>query len=428
MPFEAPSGTDQNVPPLRIALVTPSWPGRRSANGIATAVAHLSVGLEAIGHEVTILAHWIDGPHDHPRVIVLPDQRMSALDRLMFRVSPARVLKRSIARSLLLAARQAIEQYRVEVIVAEETQGWAGDIRAKLPVPVIATLHGPWWLHRTRADRPDGRAGRRREAQEARGLQKVDGIIAPSRDVRDRTDEEWGLPNVPTAVIGNPIDVKTDTALAADGADPKILFVGRFDRIKGGDLVIKAFSRIAAAHPTCELTFVGPDPGIRQDDGSTQTLAQLYASLPQALQGRITVLGKRTQEEILALRRSHPIALIASRYETFGVALIEAMSVGAAVVCTRVGGCGEIVRDGETGLFVPPDDADALAGACLKLLADQPLRRRLGEAARDDVRARFAPEVIARQVAAFVEPICRASTSDSDLSQAVIDPAIDHRR
>jgi glycosyltransferase involved in cell wall biosynthesis len=407
MPFEALAETELATAPLRIGLMTPAWPGRSSANGIATAVAHLATGLEAIGHEVTILANHIDGPHDHPRVVLLPDVGLSLLERLLFRFAPDRALKRSEVKRIVMAANQAIATHRIEVIMAEETHGWAGDVRRMLPVPVIVTLHGPWWLHRTTPGKPDGRAGAWREAQEAAALREVDGIIAPSQDVRNRTETEWGLPDVPCSVIGNPVSLGDNAPVAAGMTDPHLLFVGRFDRIKGGDLVIEAFKRIAAVHPTCRLTFVGPDTGIKQPNGSELKLAKVYQALPDALQGRISILGTKSRDDILALRRQHPVTLIASRYETFGVALIEAMVAGSAVVATRVGGCSEIVRDGETGILVPPEDPDALAAACLRLLADRPLALRLGEAARADIRSRFAPEVIARQVAAFIAPICR---------------------
>lgn len=407
MPFEALPGTALSTTPLRIGLVTPAWPGRASANGIATAVAHLAAGLEAIGHEVTILTHYVDGPHDHPRVILMEEHRSSVAERALYRIVPFRMKKRTVVHSIVTAARQAIAEHRIEVLLTEETHGWAGDVRRKLPVPVIVTLHGPWWLHRKTPGQPDGKAGARREAEEATALHRVDGIIAPSQDVRDRTAVEWGLPDVPCSVIGNPVSLGERSALAARVTEPHLLFVGRFDRIKGGDLVIDAFRHIASVHPTAALTFVGPDPGILQPDGSKLKLAQLLKTLPKDLQDRITVLGTRPRDDIAVLRRKFPITVIASRYETFGVALIEAMVAGSAVVATCVGGCAEIVRDGETGLLVPPESSEALAAACLRLLADKPLALHLGEAARSDIRARFSPEVVARQVAAFVASICR---------------------
>jgi glycosyltransferase involved in cell wall biosynthesis len=405
-PLDAPTTADPATARLRIGLVTPAWPGTGTPNGMATAVAHLAAGLEALGHEVTIIAHHVDGPHDHPRLVELPKLPMPLVHRLLFRAFPQHIVRQSVIRSLAAAARQAIERHGIQVLMTDENRGWAGPVRRRLPIPVVVTLHGPEWLHRATPGAQKTRSSALWERWEASGLRGVDGIIAPSRDVRDRTDKEWGLPDLPCAVIGNPVDPGPLTAVAAQTADPRLLFIGRFDWIKGGDVVIEAFAKIAAAHPVCRLTFVGPDIGIEQANGPRLTLPLALSRLPEATRARIDILGPKTRDEIVQLRKAHPVAIMASRYETFGVALIEAMVAGAAVVSTRVGGCSEIVKDGETGLLVPPDDPDALATACLRLLNDPALAVRLGAAARADASARFAPEVVAQDVARFLAPIC----------------------
>lgn len=393
--------------PLRIGLVTPAWPGTATPNGIASATASLVAGLEALGHQTTILALAVDAPHDHPRVIALPPRRMGLVQRLRFRMGPDIVIREVLLQRLAQAARRAVADHGIEVLMVEESFGWAGELRRLLPIPVVVTLHGPHWLHRTRPGKPGPGPDARREDWEAEGLRRIDAIISPSRDVLERTRAEWGLPNVPTAIIGNPVRVDPLDLPAARLAQPQLLFVGRFDRIKGADLLLEAFARIAAVHPTCRLSFAGPDSGLVQDDGSTLHLPQAVARLPETARDRVDMLGPQTREQIASLRRGHPITIIASRYETFGVALIEAMAAGSAVVSTRVGGCAEILRDGETGLLVPPEDAEALSRACLRLLDDSALKQELGSAARADVEARFAPEVVAGAVADFLAPLVR---------------------
>ncbi|MFN4192475.1 MAG: glycosyltransferase family 4 protein [Tabrizicola sp.] len=392
---------------LRIGLATPAWPGTETPNGIASAVAALSAGLREIGHEVTILAHWLDAPHDDPHVIALDKRPMSLAERLLYRIQPDRANRSVMVAQMIAAGRRAIDECGIEVLVMEESFGWAGELSRALPIPVVATLHGPQWLHRTTPGRPSRGPSARRESWEAAGLRLVDGIISPSRAVLEQTRAEWGLPDRPTAIIGNPVNLGAPFPPAAGTPAPHILFVGRFDRIKGADLVLDAFARIAAADPAARLTFVGPDEGLPQPDGSTLHLPQALGSLPATVRDRISVLGRKTRAEVAALRRHHPITLIASRYETFGVALIEAMVAGSAVVATRVGGLAEILRDGETGFLVAPEDPQALAEACLRLMHDPALAQRLGQAARADVAARFSPQTIARELAAFLLPICR---------------------
>ncbi len=395
------------APALRVGLLTPAWPGTATANGIASATAHLTQGLTEIGHEVTILTETVDAPQEHPRLVRLKPLPFTLGERMISRFAPDVGLRGVMIRKLVEAAHQAIRLHGIEVLLMEESFGWAAEVRSALPIPVVVTLHGPQWLHRTTPSRPHRGPEARREAWEQASLQRIDAVISPSRDVLERTRSEWGLPTVPSTIIGNPVRLDPLEVPAALSTAPRLLFIGRFDRIKGADILIDAFARIAAVHPDARLSFVGPDVGLVQPDGSRLHLTQALLSLPSATRDRIEILGHRSRDEIIALRRSYPITLIASRYESFGVALIEAMAAGSAVVCTRTGGLAEILRDGQTGLLVPPENSTAMAEACLRLLTDHDLALRLGRAARADAEARFAPAVIARKVADFLAPICR---------------------
>jgi glycosyltransferase involved in cell wall biosynthesis len=89
------------------------------------------------------------------------------------------------------------------------------------------------------------------------------------------------------------------------------------------------------------------------------------------------------------------VAVMPSLEEGFGLPLAEAMAAGLPTVATRVGGMPEIVVEGETGLLVPPADADALAAAIVRVLADPELARRLGNAGRARAVERYSWDVIA---------------------------------
>ncbi|WCJ65438.1 MULTISPECIES: glycosyltransferase family 4 protein [Agrobacterium] len=88
--------------------------------------------------------------------------------------------------------------------------------------------------------------------------------------------------------------------------------------------------------------------------------------------------------------------------EPFGRVVVEAMMCGRPVVATRGGGVTEIIRDGETGLLVPPGDAAALAAALGTILSDPALAQRLGQSGREDVSDRFSLEETCRSVSALL--------------------------
>jgi glycosyltransferase involved in cell wall biosynthesis len=115
-------------------------------------------------------------------------------------------------------------------------------------------------------------------------------------------------------------------------------------------------------------------------------------SLRHGLLTRVTFAGKVSRPELEELyARAHAVVLPSRTPETFGLVGPEAMSFATPVIATRVGGVGEWLEDGVTGLAVPPTDAEALAAAVSRILSDEALARRLGETGFDRWRDRFQP-------------------------------------
>jgi glycosyltransferase involved in cell wall biosynthesis len=98
------------------------------------------------------------------------------------------------------------------------------------------------------------------------------------------------------------------------------------------------------------------------------------------------------------LLRLTDIMVLPSRNEPFGRVLIEAMATGKPVIATASGGAPEIVVPEETGLLVPPENAEALAGALLRLLGDEDLRQRMGAAGVARAREHFDVRRVVEQV------------------------------
>ncbi|PZP53962.1 MAG: glycosyl transferase [Agrobacterium fabrum] len=119
------------------------------------------------------------------------------------------------------------------------------------------------------------------------------------------------------------------------------------------------------------------------------------------LDGRVRFLGFRSDvpELMAAMDAVAHTSIVA---EPFGRVVVEAMMCGRPVVATRGGGVTEIIRDGETGLLVPPGDASALSAALGCILSHPALATRLGQRGREDVTERFSLEETCRSVCALL--------------------------
>lgn len=391
--------------PLRIGLFTPAWPGSNTPNGIATSVYFLAQGLREIGHTPVIVAMAQDGqgPADIPVVAVAPAKR-SLVDRLRARLGLAQDWNGPIERRIATAVSEAAREHGLDVLIMEETQGWAHGVEARTGVPVVLNLHGPNVLL-SQFDRGGAQANKSdpaRDAREARAFVAAPALLAPSRHVLDGIESRMALGDVPRDVIPNSYAAPLPDPLPAALPERDILFIGRFGYLKGGDILLDAFARLTQTHPRARLTFAGPDRGLVGEDGTVRKMADCLAELPPQARDNLTYLGPASREQVAELRASHAIALVASRYENLNYTLLEAMAAGQAIVSTAVGGPAEVLRDGETALLVPSEDPQAMADALARLLDDAALTARLGQGAVDAVQRDFAPAEIARRTVAFL--------------------------
>ncbi len=183
------------------------------------------------------------------------------------------------------------------------------------------------------------------------------------------------------------------------GSEPEtILFIGRFDLHKGGDVMIRAFAEVARRRPDARLRFVGPDNGLVDETGQRMGIEAYIRREAAAAADRIEYLGQQPGRELGRLRREARVTVVCSRYETFGLTLTEAITSGCPTVATRAGAFLEIIEDGVNGLFCAPEDPLDLAEKICILLGDEALAVRLGRRAALDGERRYDPGALAREV------------------------------
>ena len=202
----------------------------------------------------------------------------------------------------------------------------------------------------------------------------VDRFIALTEFARTKLIE-GGLPSWQVVVKPNFTEPVTPTRAHVGTA---ALFVGRLSEEKGIRTMVDAWQR----HPDL--------PPLRiAGDGSLRPTVDALASS----NSRVTVLGPILREQVQAEMRSAALLVFPSvSFETFGLTIVEAFSVGLPVVAARIGSAAEIVEDGVVGLTFVPGDAAELAASVRRLAADAELNRALGERALQRYESRYTPE------------------------------------
>jgi glycosyltransferase involved in cell wall biosynthesis len=217
-------------------------------------------------------------------------------------------------------------------------------------------------------------------------------VIVNAQAIADALSAQHDMPSHLARVIHNGLP---DAPLPAnDESADAIGFVARLDRAKGVLVLFEAFRQLAQRWPLLKLRLVG------HGDASKEISRQARES---SLADRVDADGHVTGD-INSILASFRVYAFPSFHEGLPYSILEAMRAGCPIVSTAVGGIPEIVRDGSEALLVPPHDADALAAAIDRLLADEGTARRLGRAARDRFeRNHLLEKVATKVVTVFVE-------------------------
>ena len=173
-----------------------------------------------------------------------------------------------------------------------------------------------------------------------------------------------------------------------------ILFVGIDWERKGGPELLAAFHQVLARLPDARLRIVGAAPAITH---------------PQ-----IEVLGRVPLDRVKQLLTQSTLLCLPSRFEPFGIAVLEAFAVEIPAVVTRIGALEHLVTDGETGRVVPPGDIPALADALTDLLSDPEKSQRFGQNGHRFAREHCTWEAVGKKLRAEIVPLLAGQNQDAE--------------
>lgn len=263
------------------------------------------------------------------------------------------------------------------------------ELRQSWPhTPIVQMFHTLGVMKNMVAIGERDRETERRIEAEGELMHAVSRVIASTPRDKQQMIELYGAPDDRIAVIPPGVDTNVFHPIVSRRArewvgtfsEKTVLFVGRIDPVKGLDTWFRAMRLVLEAEPSLRnrmcVCLIGGDVDDDEDpDSEMVRLDKLKDEL--GLGDMVTFLGGRAQSSLPYYYASADVVVMPSRYESFGLAALEAMACGTPVVASDVGGLSFIVRDGETGFLVPEGDEPALAECILNLLRDPELRNRL---------------------------------------------------
>jgi glycosyltransferase involved in cell wall biosynthesis len=349
--------------------------------GVFRHVRDLAGGLPAYGFDVALAAPPLAGAAPAETVVALP---------LVRALSPG-----ADARALAGLLR-AVRALRPDIVHAHSSKAGAVARLARVlapRTPVVYTPHG--YAH---AGYFESRAQRRAYALAERALTPLAARIVCVCEAERRLALGLGAGSR-ARLVYNGIDSPAETAVHPEVAalrerGPVIATVTLLRPGKGIETLLDALPAVLAAHPGAQLAIAG-------------------AGVDQApLEARARALGVTAAVHFLGfvpettcVLRGADVFVSSSWAESFPYVVLDAMALARPIVATRVGGVGEAVRDGESGLLVAPRDAGALARALNRLLSDPAGAAAMGARARARVAAQFSRERMLEGLAAVFRDV-----------------------
>jgi glycogen synthase len=402
----AVSATKRKAARVKILMVSWEYPPV-VIGGLGRHVHHLSTALAAAGHDVVVLSRrpTDTDPSTHPssdevsegvRVVAAaqdPHEFTFGKDMMAWTLAMGHSMIR--AGMSLKGNRQrhrSDRPWRPDVVHAHD---WlvahpAVALAQFYDVPMVSTIHA------TEAGRHSGwvsgAISRQVHAVESWLVRESDSLITCSASMSDELNELFGPGLAEITVIRNGIDAARwqFAPRRPRTGPPELLYLGRLEYEKGVHDAIAALPRIRRDHPGTTLTIAG--------EGTQQDWLVEQARKHRVLKATRFV-GHLDHAALLALLHRADAAVLPSHYEPFGIVALEAAAAGTPLVTTNIGGLGEAVIHGQTGVSCPPRDVPALAAAVRSVLDDPAAAQRRARAARERLTSDFDWQTVAKETA-----------------------------
>ncbi|WOP17215.1 glycosyltransferase family 4 protein [Raineyella sp. LH-20] len=277
--------------------------------------------------------------------------------------------------------RRARREFRPEVLHVQcfgPNGAYAWALHRMTGIPLVVSAHGETFM-----DEEDVFTRSRLMAWSLRrALGDAATVTGCSQLVLDDLSTRFGL-HRPALVVPNGIDLLEAERLGIGPSErdpdrpPTVVAVARAVRVKGLDLLLRAFAA-ADRPPRTRLVIGGDGPELA-------TLRVLADDLGVAAQ--VDFLGRLDRAQVIQAMADADLIVVPSRVEAFGIVVLEAWRSGTALIATSHGGPADLITDGVDGVLVAPEDGEVFAATLSALLSDRVTLGRLGAAGRRGVAA-----------------------------------------
>jgi len=264
---------------------------------------------------------------------------------------------------------------------------------SKPDVPVLATSHHTYWQQARFV--PSQFWKRLLMPFEARTYRIADRIVAVSEDTRRVLVDRYRIPPSKVAVIPNGVDRQKFHPLKhVERIPDSIFYVGRVDTRKGLDFLIESLPLVLKRNPRAKLYVGGTGKHLPAYRHLVKTLG---------LEKHVDFLGYIPEADLNEWYNRVMCLVVPSRFEGFGLTVVEAMAAGTSVVATDVDGLRALVRNGVNGYLVDYGNRDALSGRIASLLEDPAAQRAFSQKGQEMVSSCFDWDAIAHRISAEID-------------------------
>lgn len=251
-------------------------------------------------------------------------------------------------------------------------------------------------------------------------IENADGVMAISQGIKEAIGSLYSVnwielqKSVPVEVIPLGVDQEiaqaSEVAGGATDSNVSLLFVGRFERRKGVDVLFEALEELMPKYDNLTVNLVG-NPEITDENNKKYYREFEKLHRKKDWFKRIVLHGYVSDSQLSGLYEQCDIFVAPSRYESFGIIFIEAMSHSKPVIGTNVGGIPEIIQDGKNGYLFENEDSAQLRDRIERLVVNKDLRREMGRESARLLKSKFSAGVMASNAEKIIQSVVSAKVN-----------------